>query len=96
MVENVDNVVLMPWVTAQSTANEPVDGIVTVLERYLNMARAGELVGVAIAGVLWDGYEPRCFCTSTAWESSGGHNMGCILESAIQRLTRRYGDNMGT
>ena len=87
-----ENVIPMPGFHAPIAAGEPVAKVVEILEIFLADAKRGELVGVAIAAVHPDSTPNSQPFTRTGFEYAAGN--GYALESAINRLHRRYGRYM--
>jgi len=87
-----DNVVPMPGFHAPVKSGEPVPRVVEILETFLEEAKRGDLVAVAIAAVQPDSTPGAQPFTRTGFEYAAGN--GYALESAINRLHRRYGRYM--
>jgi hypothetical protein len=82
-----EKVVAMPGFALPTPKGEAVEGMVAILEQYLENAKSGILVGVAIAGVLDDGTVSGL--SSTSFKAAIGR--AAHLESSLSRLNRRYG-----
>lgn len=74
----MSNVVAIPGYEGEIRApGEPNPDVVRVLERYLERAKAGDIVAVAIAGVRHDG------ANTSIWASDGGLTNALISSVAM-------------
>ena len=76
--------------TAPTPFGEPVKTVVDCIESYLALAKSGDLVAVAIAGVIRDGSAIPSTSDEYQWEVGYDY----ALESSLNRLVRRYGRDM--
>ena len=81
----MSNVLVMPGYLPPITG-EPLPGVVAVLESYLERAKRGEIIAIAVASVEPDGSLTPNILTS--FERAAG--TAYALEAAINRLKRRF------
>lgn len=96
MSEERSNVVAIPgYEGAIRGKGEPNKDVVAALESYLDRAKRGDIVGVAIAGVRSDG------ANSSMWASDGGLSNSLVSSVALMQFRvleaamERFQDTVG-
>ena len=84
-------VVPLPGYRVPEPQGEPVSDVVALAESILDKAKAGELVGLAVAGVVRRGGESQSqWASSTGWEFRAGALPNLVL--AMRVLAARMDD----